>query len=182
MFIDEVKKNTQKIKELYNAIREAFIELPHGPKHTVAAKEFHSRYDELAYPGGLERVLKSLKDKDYSVVDNVIEYLKVDPFFYRSGYSIEKMIMYLKHFVLNDLQEQEVSKLILRSIENGPRSFFLRYVRLARRVNPELLLPGIRQVMSKKDNTPRVMMRAQLLLARIGEVKINMELIKKNSQ
>ena len=106
----------------------------------------------------------------------------MDPFFYRSGYSIEKMIMYLKHFVLNDLQEQEVSKLILRSIENGPRSFFLRYVRLARRVNPELLLPGIRQVMSKKDNTPRVMMRAQLLLARIGEVKINMERIKKNSQ
>lgn len=75
------------------------------------------------------------------------------------------MIMYLRHFVLNDLQEQIVSKLILRSIENGPRSFFLRYVRLARRIDPELLIPRIRMIMSKKDNTPRVMMRAQLLLA-----------------
>jgi hypothetical protein len=178
---NKIRENAKKFKELSDELMNAAHTDPHGPNHEAIGKRFWNEYDELSYPGGLNNIQKRLKEKDYSVVDGVIEYLKEDPYHFHSGYNKEHMLTLLKHFVLTEVQEQELSKLVIRSVESGTKVIFMNYVRLARRINPELFFPMI-SVLELKRNLPLVRQRLDILKEVINQTDLNKELRLRNRQ
>jgi hypothetical protein len=60
-------------------------EAPHAA-YSEACATFHSFYDQLAFPGGLERGLELLKAHDPSTIETAVSFLEADPWFHRSGF------------------------------------------------------------------------------------------------
>ena len=51
-----------------------------------ACEEFHSKYDQLAFPGGLEEGIKKIKEGDLTTVQTALTYLENTPYCFRSQY------------------------------------------------------------------------------------------------
>jgi hypothetical protein len=56
-----------------------------------ACAEFHGRYDQLAFPGGLSAMEAKLKASDPTLVDDALTFLEVRPYFFRSGYIHQRL-------------------------------------------------------------------------------------------
>ena len=136
-------KNAQKLRELNAQIKETFQLDPHDPTHQAATQAFHQAYDSLAFPGGISQALDRLKNKDPSILDEILSFLQDNPDYFRSGYHKEKMLQHLKSFSLSKKQQTLLSSLILRSIDGGPKRLFQAYSRLAPKITPDLLLPEV---------------------------------------
>jgi hypothetical protein len=126
-----IERNAGELRRLYDRLNEAFRIAPHGPDHHAACREFHDRYDELAFPGGLQSGLRELLSNEKRAVETWIQFLEVDPVFHRSGYIKEKVIQRLKHVTLTREQRARLSELIIRSMDGGGRREFHGYARLA---------------------------------------------------
>jgi len=151
-------KNAQKLKKLNAQIKENFRLDPHGPTHQAATQAFHKAYDSLAFPGGISQALDRLKNKDTSILNEVLSFLQNNPDYFRSGYHKEKMLQHLKSFSLSQKQQTLLSSLILRSIDSGPKRLFSAYAKLAPKINPALLKPEI--LIRLQSSHPEIQRRA----------------------
>lgn len=75
-----------------------------------ACSEFHSRYTELAFPGGYESALARLKKSDPEPVEAALVFLELRPYFFRSGYMRETLLRRLKHVPLSNLQAERFAR------------------------------------------------------------------------
>ncbi len=123
--------NAACLRELNARIHETFRLRPHGPEHEAACKEFHEQYDQLAFPGGLTQALQRLRDRDKSLLDEAIHFLREDPQYFRSGYNKEEILRLLKSFILSTAQKNTLGPLLIRSVQSGPCRIFMAYARLA---------------------------------------------------
>lgn len=72
-----------------------------------ACAEFHARYDQLAFPGGLSAALERLANGDMLTAETAIIYLEIHPYFFRSQYHATTFIRRLKKLHLRpDLQQR----------------------------------------------------------------------------
>jgi hypothetical protein len=62
----------------------------------AACAEFHARYVGLAFPGGYDTVLIGLREDRAEAIDQAIEFMEIDPYFFRSGYMKTKFVRCLK--------------------------------------------------------------------------------------
>src|SRR5215510_12924186 len=89
-------KNAHTLRELMKAIKVSFVNRERDEDHyelwTLACQQFHSSYDQLAFPGGLEHQLNSLKQEDAQAVEMAVRFLEADPWFFRSGYIKEELL------------------------------------------------------------------------------------------
>ena len=82
------EQNAEIIRRLQAAINETFEHRSESPEALEAWKqacaEFHSRYDALAFPGGLSTALECLSGGDMVTAETAIAYLELHPYFFRS--------------------------------------------------------------------------------------------------
>lgn len=157
-----INANATRLRDLKDRIKQAFARRPHGADHRAACDDFHAQYDQLAFPGGLERGLALLREKDPGTVETAIAFLETDPRFFRSGYIKEEMLSRLKHVALSDRQVQRLGLLVIRSVDGGGRREFRAYARLA----GVLRTPAIAAAVSGRQNSknPEIARRAQEVL------------------
>jgi hypothetical protein len=158
----QIMINAEKLQALHDRIRKTFRAHPHGPEHTAACREFHENYNPLAFPGGLDKALRRLKEHDSTVIDEIISFLREDPQYFRSGYHKETMLRRLKGFALTTTQRKSLASLIIRSVENGPRRVYLAYARLSAKLNVSSMETSIIQL--GKSNNAEVKRRSQHIL------------------
>jgi hypothetical protein len=90
----EIQQSAAKLQAMHEKIQATYKS--RGAEWSQACEEFRSSYDSLAYPGGLEVGMAALKSSSEFAIETAIEFLEVDPMFFRSGYIKEELIQYLK--------------------------------------------------------------------------------------
>lgn len=123
-----ITTNAARLRQLHEAIHETFQRRAEGPEATAAwkqaAEEFHRRYDELAFPGGLEAGLLRIKAGDLQAIETAILYLELRPFYFRAQYNRNKFTRLLKRQNLpSRLQERfDATRERLRAWSEGRRA------------------------------------------------------------
>lgn len=109
---DEIKllieSNSADVLRLRRRIRETFALRDKSPSKLQewrrACEIFHSRYDELAFPGGYHGALDRLVAGDPYTMEAAICFLEIRPYFFRSGYMFDAMLRKAKRAPLNPEQ------------------------------------------------------------------------------
>jgi len=130
----------------------------------TACDNFKNQYNHLAFPGGLTEGLAALKNHDASATCLAIEFLKADPYYYRSGYNKQKIAHLLKNVSLKQEQMIELQAILIALLKiKGP--FYLEYCRLARKIqNPEFRAK-VSAIVSQSTDTHEVARAKKMLLA-----------------
>ena len=157
-----ISANAARLRELNAEIDRTFKAQPHGPEHHAACAAFHSQSDALSFPGGLETSLANLKAGDPNVVDIAVQYLEVEPRFFRSGYIAETILRRLKHVDLTSDQVTRLANVILNSIRQGGRRRFVNCARLAGVLKDDRIHSGALRLSQETD--PEVHRRAERVL------------------
>jgi hypothetical protein len=160
----QIQENAARLRQLNEAINRTYA--AHGDEWRRACAEFHRRYDELAFPGGLDRSLKELKEGDTYAVELAVTFLDVDAMFFRSGYIKEELIQRLKGADLSASQIRRLGVAILNVVDNRDCREFRRYCQLAKRVQTDALVAEL-NVRAAGDN-PDVSRRARWVLEAMG--------------
>jgi hypothetical protein len=109
-----IEQNAKLISELHQRIHKEFRAQPNSAAHGDACKEFHERYDRLAFPGGYASGLTRLKESDPAAIEAALVFLEVRPYFFRSQYMMKKLTRLLNHAPLTDGQRARFEKFRVR--------------------------------------------------------------------
>jgi hypothetical protein len=126
-----ITENAARLRELHDEIHRTYRLGPHGPDHHAACRRFHGSYDALAFPGGLTLGLDRLKRLDPLTVEMAVRFLEEDPWFHRSGYIKEVIVMRLKNALLTEPQRYRLASVVLRSMVKGSGRAARHLARLA---------------------------------------------------
>ena len=147
--------NAQALLALHNEIEVTFADRHRNEEHyelwAQACQRFHSSYDRLAFPGGLEQELSSLKRGDVQAIEMAVRYLEADPWFFRSGYIKEELLQTLRRVALTENQRERLRVVIVERINKGSGREFRRYCRLAKHLMNSALEDKVRQAMMSND-------------------------------
>jgi hypothetical protein len=111
MFMQSViESNAALLRKLHEAIHETFQHRSEGPDaHAAwirASREFHDRWDELAFPGGLRSGIQRIESGDLQAIETAIRYLELRPFYFRAQYTRNVFTRLLKRQTLPDRLQQ----------------------------------------------------------------------------
>ena len=127
------------LEKLNKRVHELWRHRSEGPEATAAwreaARTFHANYDRLAFPGGLVREIKRLKNGDLEAIELAVRYLEVNPWYFRSGYHKADFLRLLKRQPLTDGQCARLRKIILDRVRGRPVREMRGYGHLAPRIN-----------------------------------------------
>ncbi|MCE9558826.1 MAG: hypothetical protein K8R88_07720 [Armatimonadetes bacterium] len=96
-FAEEILQNAAELRRLHDQICESFATGEHALSHAEACKEFHARYDELAFPGGWETAYARIAAEDPEALEAALAWVECKPFFFRSGYKWDTLMRKLRH-------------------------------------------------------------------------------------
>lgn len=103
-----IQNNAHGIVRLHQELHAAIARRSDGPSShalwQVACSNFHSRYDELAFPGGPRTARNRLRASDPVAIEYALAFLEVRPYFFRSGYMFKEFIRVLRKCPLSDSQ------------------------------------------------------------------------------
>ncbi|MCZ8063584.1 hypothetical protein [Silanimonas sp.] len=114
---EAIKRNSADLNGISNRIARSLPE--RGDDWRAAVGEFHSRFDELSFPGGY-KLLNLVKTGDFAAVETAIRFLEVDPRHFRSGYIKEDLWLWLKRI--------ELSRPAIRRVERVALSYLQRRI------------------------------------------------------
>lgn len=104
----QIRRNADEIARLHARIHATVRERGHSEaKHQQwqrACEEFQARYDQLAFPGGLDGVFERLAAGDPETMEAAICFVELRPYFFRSGYLFEKLLRKARHAPLSKAQ------------------------------------------------------------------------------
>jgi len=160
------QRNARHLRELNEQIEQSFAQRDLDEKHRAswmqACARFHSSFDQLAFPGGLQRQLDRMSHSDPEAIELAVRFLEADPWFFRSGYIKEQLLRILRRVVLTEDQQARLRAVILHHVEIDGRREFRRYCQLARVLNEPSFRKAV--VMHLESDNGRVVSRARLLL------------------
>jgi hypothetical protein len=142
-----------RLRELHDAIHRTYRD--RSDEWRRLCEEFHRSYDELAFPGGLDRGLEELKGGDAYAIELAVTFLELDAMFFRSGYIKEDLIQRLKNAELSDSQISRLCKAIVNVVDNRDCREFRRYCQLAKRVGTSELVTELRSRVASPDANVR---------------------------
>jgi len=105
----EIRANEKRVNSLRSRIHEAFknrdINEHKYREWQSACKEFHSQYDNLAFPGGFDGAYERILNGDSKSIEAALCFVEVRPYFFRSGYMYKDFLRKLGRAPLkgNDL-------------------------------------------------------------------------------
>lgn len=105
-----IESNAATLRKLYEAIHETFTRRSEGPEAYAAweraCREFHTRWDELAFPGGLDSGLRKIVAGDLQAIETAIRYLELRPFYFRAQYTRSVFTRLIKRQTLPERLQQ----------------------------------------------------------------------------
>ena len=149
----QITENSARLRAMHAEIERAFAEEPRGPAHAAACTAFHREYNALAFPGGLEHFLERLKRLEPPAVEEAIEFLEAEPWFYRSGYIKEEIVRRLKKVAVTERQRNRLAAVVLRSTNVGTRRLSLHLARLARIVDSPTFRQRVESLLRSSGET-----------------------------
>ncbi|MBO9715632.1 MAG: hypothetical protein J7507_02220 [Pseudoxanthomonas sp.] len=106
--------NAKEIERLRTRIGEAVKHRDKGPKEKVAweaaCREFHERYDALAFPGGYSDALVRVASGDAAAIEAALCFLELRPRFFRSGYIYKDIFRKIKRAQLSERQASRLAQ------------------------------------------------------------------------
>ena len=110
--------NAEEIKRLYARIDETLRYRSKSPKQKNdwerACEEFHSRYDQLAFPGGYSSAFERIFSGDAEAIEAALCFLECRPYFFRSGYMWKEIFRKIKRAPLSE-QQAERLKIVVQN-------------------------------------------------------------------
>lgn len=144
-----IHEHARELVVMNKAMKDAYEEKIKNSKATAqwktACEKFHSSYDRLAFPGGLKEGMSQLKKGDAAAIEAAIAFLKVDPYFFRSGYIKEEILHYLSRAVLNEKQIIELQEILLDRLNGEERREFKNYCKLAKKIASEAFIAKVQK-------------------------------------
>lgn len=137
-----IKRNAQIISELNDRINKSYRSDIKAWKSSC--DEFHDKYDSLAFPGGLGKGLQALDSSKPDAIDNAIQFLEANPYFFRSGYIKEKLLTKLKNVDLTKSHLVRLHKVLLNIVDNHYCREFRYYCKLGRKIKTQKFLEDLR--------------------------------------
>ncbi len=111
-----IQTNAAEITRLHSRIHETFEQRDRNPEKRRewqrACEVFHSRYNELAFPGGFDGALDRMLAGDPETLEAAICFLELRPYFFRSGYMFESILRKAKRSPLNQEQATRLQHVI----------------------------------------------------------------------
>jgi hypothetical protein len=117
---DEIKRkllsNAQEISSLHTRINETARYRSEGQKQRndweLACREFHSRYDQLAFPGGYGSAFERIISGEWEAIETALCFLECRPYFFRSGYMWKKILRKIKRAHLSEKQAERLKIIV----------------------------------------------------------------------
>lgn len=83
----------------------------------AACTEFHTRYNELALPGGYVEAEAGLEAADPEAIEAVLRFLELRPYFFRSGYMHQRLLRKIKRVPLDPARAERLDEILRRAEE-----------------------------------------------------------------
>lgn len=104
--------NAEEINRLHRRIHETFKERNKGEDKNqewkLACKEFHERYELLAFPKVLSRAYERILAGETEAVEAGLTFVECRPYFFRSGYMFKDILRKLKKAPLSREQKDRL--------------------------------------------------------------------------
>lgn len=106
---EEVRRLNARIDETFRSrdkTREGFEQWER------ACKEFHERYDALAFPGGYSTAVERIAQGDAEAIEAALCFVELRPYFFRSGYMFKTLMRKVKRAQLDAKQAKRLEKVV----------------------------------------------------------------------
>ena len=115
-YTEEILRNAETINQLHSKIHETVkYRDKNEHKHKEwqsACKEFHEKYDSLAFPGGFEGAFERIINGESKAVEAAICFVECRPYFFRSGYMFKDILRKLKKAPLDSSQTKRLNQVL----------------------------------------------------------------------
>jgi len=124
----EILRNAQRITQLHNRIHETLRDRDKNDHKRkawqTACVDFHSQYNALAFPGGLDGAYERILQGDATAMEAAICFLECRPYFFRSGYMFKDILRKAKKAPLNEDQKMRLHTVIAayEKYKNTPKA------------------------------------------------------------
>ena len=93
---EQIRTSAEEIVRLHSRIHETVRHRQESAKKRLeweqACAEFHTRYSNLAFPGGYGGALERITSGDPNTMEAAICFLECRPYFFRSGYMFKDIL------------------------------------------------------------------------------------------
>lgn len=117
----EILANAEEVVRLHSRIHETFK--ARGTSRAAhdawaeACKEFHARYDNLAFPGGYAGAEARIEAGDAFAIEAALCFLELRPYFFRSGYMFQSLLRKMKRAAVTKQQSERMGIVLQRLAE-----------------------------------------------------------------
>ena len=115
---ERIDLGAREITRLYQRIDETFAHRGEGKAQrdlwSNACSEFHSRYSELAFPGGYDGAHERILAGESLAVEAAICFLERRPYFHRSGYMYKQLLRKVRRAPLTTEQSKRFAIVLIR--------------------------------------------------------------------
>ncbi len=172
-----VRENATKLKALYDRIDETLPFRSSSKEGRTAwedaCEEFHAKFDDLFFPGGLEGWQDFLSKKNEGV-DAAILFLEVDSVVFRSGYIKQIIWKKVKQIQLTGIQKYRLESVARAYLKKPLRREFWHMVRYARLRGSPVFWTEIEELASQNFRSEEAVRAGWLMLAYQNEPVRNM--------
>lgn len=117
----EIQVGAREVSRLHARIHETFKTRGNSSNDrdtwATACEEFHSRYDELAFPGGYEGAEARIVAGDAKTIEAALCFLELRPYFFRSGYMHQSLLRKMKRAAVTKDQAERLQVVLERLSE-----------------------------------------------------------------
>jgi hypothetical protein len=159
-----IESNTKALRELDEKLKHPG---PEDQDRVAAISQYSHRYDQLAFPGGLERGLALLDAGDARAIESALTFLEVNPLFHRSGYIKADLLRHLKRAPLSENQKSRLRKVVIARVQGSDSREFRHYARLAPTIADQSLRDALLINQASKD--PVAARHAKWILQALGD-------------
>ena len=121
---EQIRENAAEIVRLQSRVHETYAERSKSTEKVQqwkqACTEFHSRYPNLAFPGGYRyqgNVWERILAGDLQTMESAICFLEVRPYFFRSGYMFKDLLRKCRRAPLSRNQAERLRAIEKRLLE-----------------------------------------------------------------
>jgi hypothetical protein len=114
----EILAGAQEVSRLHARIHETFKTRGNSSKDrdtwASACREFHARYNELAFPRGYEGAEARIVAGDSETIEAALCFLELRPYFFRSGYMYQSLLRKMKRAAVTKDQAERLQVVLDR--------------------------------------------------------------------
>lgn len=168
-FTELIAEEGAKLRGLHAQVHRTFLHRDSDAKSRLewerACDAFHSYISRLnPY---IERACKKVRYADKNLLEFVVCFLEVDPWFFRSGYLKQIFLTRLKRSDLNEATKGRLRSVLLDAVNRRGTREFKYYCRLAAVIGDEGLVAALEK--ASDDSDCAVANRAKLMLGTIRQ-------------